>query len=345
MDRTDIASLGINKLIQQLTQDIEFYHASSVVGVGDDAALIEPLAPKTVLSTKLFIENIHFDLVYTPLKHLGYKCVVAAISGIYAMNAEPTHLLVSLGVSNRFSVEAIEEFYAGIYLACKNYQIDIVGGDTTSSQKGFIISLTAIGECSNECVLRNTAQAGDLIAVTGDLGAPFIGFTFLEREKKIFLEHPEVQPDLENQSFVIGKFLKPEFPKDILSYLKEQHLVPTSMTDISNGLSMDIIRLCQQSKKGCMIYEEKLPIEEDTRLAAYTFKIDPTMCALSGGEEYQLLFTFSPQDYEKIKSYTDIHIIGYMTDEQDKYTITTKGKSIHPLQPLNAAKQASSTEV
>ncbi|MGL4346900.1 MAG: thiamine-phosphate kinase, partial [Chitinophagaceae bacterium] len=204
-----------------------------------------------------------------------------------------------------------------------------------TSQKGLIINITAIGACNEEYILRNTMQAGDLICVTGDLGAPFIGFAFLEREKKIFLEHPNIQPNLENQSFVIGKFLKPEFPKEILIWLKEQHIIPTAMTDISNGLSMDIICLCQQSKKGCMIYEDKLPIEEDTRLAAYTFKIDPTMCVLSGGEEYQLLFTISPKDYENIKSNTDIRTIGYITNQQNQYTITTKAQKIYPLQELN----------
>src|SRR6185503_14676772 len=272
--RTEISQLGEFGLIEHLTKNIELQNASSVLGVGDDAAVIDHFGKQTVISTDLLLEGVHFDLMYTPLKHLGYKSVIVNLSDIYAMNATPTQIVISLGFSNRFSLEAIDEFYEGVYAACAQYGVDLVGGDTTSSQKGFIISVTAIGEVTpDKYVKRSTAQKGDLLCVSGSLGAAYVGLLFLEREKKIFLESPGVQPDLEGESYVIGRMLKPEARKDIIEFFASQEIVPTSMIDISDGLSSEILHICKQSHLGCVLYEEKIPIAEEMKLAAYKFKI------------------------------------------------------------------------
>src|SRR5688500_9937093 len=261
--RTEISSLGEFGLIEHLTQNIELQNASSVVGVGDDAAIIDHFGKLTVVTTDLLIEGVHFDLMYTPLKHLGYKSVIVNLSDVYAMNATPTQLTMSVGLSNRFSVEAIDEFYEGVYAACEKYGVDLVGGDTTSSQKGFIISVTAIGETTpDKYIKRDTAQKGDLICVSGDLGAAYIGLLFLEREKKIYMESPGVQPDLENESYVIGRLLKPEARKDIIEFLAKSGIRPTSMIDISDGLSSEVLHICRDSNLGCVLYEEKIPISD-----------------------------------------------------------------------------------
>jgi thiamine-monophosphate kinase len=324
--RTEISSLGEFGLIDHLTKNIEIKNASTILGVGDDAAVIDHFGKQTVLTTDLLIENIHFDLVYTPLLHLGYKSVIANLSDIYAMNATPTQLLVSLGFSNRFSLEALDEFYEGVYAACEKYGVDIVGGDTSSSQKGFIISITAIGEVSpHKFVQRSTARKGDLLCCSGDLGAAYLGLIFLEREKKIFLENPNIKPDLEGEKFVIGRMLKPEASKRTIDFFEKEEIMPTSMIDISDGLSSEILHICKQSNVGCLLYEEKIPIADETRNAAYKFELDPTACALSGGEDYELLFTIRPEDYDKLVLNENISVIGYITDPEEGEIILTKG--------------------
>ena len=324
--RTEISSLGEFGLIDHLTQNIEIKNASSILGVGDDAAIIDHFGKQTVLTTDLLIENIHFDLVYTPLLHLGYKSVIANLSDIYAMNATPTQLLISIGFSNRFSLEALDEFYEGVYAACEKYGVDIVGGDTSSSQKGFIISITAIGEVSpDKFVQRSTARKGDLLCCSGDLGAAYLGLIFLEREKKIFLENPDIKPDLEGEKYVIGRILKPEASKRTIEFFEKEEITPTSMIDISDGLSSEILHICKQSNVGCLLYEEKIPIADETRNAAYKFELDPTACALSGGEDYELLFTVRPEDYDKLVLNENISVIGYITDPEEGKKILTKG--------------------
>jgi thiamine-monophosphate kinase len=332
MDRTEVGTLGEFGLIEHLTKNNETRQASTVLSVGDDAAVIDHFGRQTVVSTDLLIEGIHFDLMYTPLKHLGYKSVVVNLSDIYAMNATPTQITVNLGFSNRFSVEALNELYEGIYAACERYHVDLVGGDMSSSQKGLIISVTALGEVApDKFVTRSGAQKGDLLCVTGDLGAAFLGLTLLEREKKIFLESPGVQPDLEQQAYLVGRLLKPEARKDMVEWMAENEITPTSMMDISDGLSSEVLHICKQSQCGAVVYEEKLPIHEDTRNFCYKIELDPTATALSGGEDYELLFTIKQDDYEKIKDHPEISIIGYITEPEKKATLITKGGNTHEL--------------
>jgi thiamine-monophosphate kinase len=331
-DRTEISSLGEFGLIDHLIKNIEIQNASTIVGVGDDAAVIDHFGKQTVITNDLLIEGVHFDLMYTPLKHLGYKTVVVNVSDLYAMNATPTHITLGIAFSNRFSLEALDDFYEGVYAACERYNVDLIGGDTTSSQKGFIISCTAIGEVTpDKFVKRSTAQKGDLLCVTGDLGAAFLGLTLLEREKQIFLENPKIQPDLEGEKYIVGRILKPEARKDIIKFFEDQKLQPTSMIDVSDGLSSEILHICKQSKLGCVLYEEKIPVAEETRMAAFKFNLDPTACALSGGEDYELLFTVDQDDYLKIKDSTDISIIGYLTPEEEGAHIFTKGGGKHAI--------------
>ncbi|MDP9041192.1 MAG: thiamine-phosphate kinase [Bacteroidota bacterium] len=326
--RTEISSLGEFGLIEHLTKNIEIKNASTILGVGDDAAVIDHFGKQTVITTDLLIENIHFDLMYTPLLHLGYKSVVVNLSDIYAMNATPVQILISVGFSNRFSLEALDEFYEGVYAACDKYGVDLIGGDTSSSQKGFIISITAIGEVApDKFVQRSTAKKGDLLCCSGDLGAAYLGLIFLEREKKIFLENPDIRPDLEGEKYVIGRLLKPEASKKTIDFFEQQEIVPTAMMDISDGLSSEILHICKQSDLGCLLYEEKIPIAEETRNAAYKFELDPTACALSGGEDYELLFTVRPEDYEKLVLNESISVIGYMTDTEEGKKILTKGSN------------------
>ncbi len=329
-ERTEVSTLGEFGLIEHLTKNIELHNASTIIGVGDDAAVIDHFGKQTVITNDLLIEGVHFDLMYTPLKHLGYKAVVVNLSDICAMNASPTHIILGLGFSNRFSLEALEEFYEGVYAACEHYGVDLIGGDTSSSQKGFIISCTAIGEVApDKYVKRNGAQKGDLLCVSGDLGAAYLGLTLLEREKQIFLESPAVQPDLEDEKYIVGRILKPEARKDIVDFLATNDITPTSMIDVSDGLSSEVLHLCKQSDVGCVVYEEKIPIAEDTKMAAYKFNLDPTACALSGGEDYELLFTIKQDDYDKITLTEDISVIGYITDKEAGETIVTKSGSKH----------------
>lgn len=331
-ERTEISSLGEFGLIEHLTKNIELQNASSIVGVGDDAAIIDNFGKQTVVTTDLLIEGIHFDLMYTPLKHLGYKSVVVNLSDIYAMNATPTQITLSIGISNRFSVESLNEYYEGVYAACEKYGVDLVGGDTASSKKGFIISVTAIGEVTQDkYVKRSTAKKGDLLCVSGDLGAAYLGLLFLEREKKIYLENPAVQPDLEGESYVVGRLLKPEAGKEIIEFFEKENIMPTAMLDISDGLSSEILHLCKQSNIGCRVYEDKIPVSEETRKAAFKFEIDPTACALSGGEDYELLFTIQQSDYEKLIINNNISVIGYMTDTDEGAKIITKGENTYPI--------------
>lgn len=330
--RTEVSEYGEFGLIHHLTKNIELRNASSILGVGDDGAVIDHFGKQTVVTTDLLLEGVHFDLTYTPLKHLGYKSVVVNLSDVYAMNATPTQVTVSIGVSNRMSVEALEEFYEGVYAACEKYGVDLIGGDTSSSLKGFIVSVTAIGEVdSDKLVRRDTAGKGDLLCCSGDLGGAYLGLLFLEREKRIFLESPGVQPDLEGESYVIGRLLKPEARRDIVSFFEESGVTPTSMMDISDGLSSEVLHICEKSGLGCVVYEEKLPVSEDTRLAAFKFQIDPTACALSGGEDYELVFTIRQEDHDRVAGNESIHIVGYMTDAEKGATFITKSGNTHPI--------------
>ena len=331
-ERTEIENLGEFGLIDYLTRNIEIQNAGTILGVGDDAAVIDHFGKQTVISTDMLVEGIHFDLMYTPLKHLGYKSVVVNLSDIFAMNAVPTHITMSLAFSNRFSLEALNEFYEGVYAACERYKVDLIGGDTSSSKKGFVISVTAIGEVApDQFVKRSTAQKGDLLCVSGDLGAAYLGLTLLEREKQIFLENPQVQPDLENQTYIIGRQLKPEARQDIIAFLAEKEIRPTSMMDVSDGLSSEILHICKQSNVGCVLYEEKIPIHDQSRSMAMQFGLDPTACALSGGEDYELLFTMKQEDYDKITLNEEIAVIGYITEPEQGSHIITKGGNKHQI--------------
>ncbi|WP_298708749.1 thiamine-phosphate kinase [Chitinophaga sp.] len=331
-ERTEINDLGEFGLIDRLTRNIEIRNAGTILGVGDDGAVIDHFGKQTVVSTDMLVEGIHFDLMYTPLKHLGYKSVVVNLSDIYAMNAVPTQVTMSIAFSNRFSLEALDEFYDGVYAACERYNVDLIGGDTTSSQKGFIISVTAIGEVTpGQFVKRSTAQKGDLLCVSGDLGAAYLGLTLLEREKQIFLENPKVQPDLENQTYIIGRQLKPEARQDIIAFLAEKEIIPTSMMDVSDGLSSEILHICRQSEVGCVLYEDKIPVHDDARQMAMQFGLDPTACALSGGEDYELLFTMKQADYDKIVLNEAIAVIGYITGPEEGAHIITRGGNKHEI--------------
>ncbi len=330
--RTELGSLGEFGLIKHLTQFVKINHESTVKGIGDDAAVIDNKDKQTVVSTDMLVEGVHFDLAYAPLKHLGYKAVIVNLSDIYAMNATPKQITVSLALSNRFSLEAVEELYQGITLACEKYNIDIVGGDTTSAQSGLVISITVIGEANlDDIVYRDGAKDGDLLCVSGDLGGAYVGLQLLEREKKIFVESPAVQPDLGGNDYILERQLKPEARKDIPTLLKMLEVKPTSMIDISDGLSSEVLHLCTESDTGCNVYEDKIPIDPTTYNAAREFNLDPTVCAMSGGEDYELLFTIDQADFPKIKANPDITVIGHMTDKKDGVNLITKGETTHPI--------------
>ncbi len=329
-ERTEIENLGEFGLIDHLTKNFEIQNASTVLSIGDDAAVIDHFGKQTVITTDMLLEGVHFDLMYTPLKHLGYKSVVVNLSDIYAMNATPTQITIGIGFSNRFSVEALEEFYLGVQIACEKYGVDLVGGDTCSSQKGLVISVTAIGEVApDKFIKRSTAESGDLICVSGDLGAAFLGLTLMEREKKIFLENPQVQPNLENEDYIVGRLLKPDARKDIIELLEQMDVKPTAMMDISDGLSSEVLHLCKQGELGCRIYEDKIPLHEATKAAAFKFGLDATVCALNGGEDYELIFTMKQSDYDKITLQEEISVIGYMCDKEKGTKLITKGGSTH----------------
>ena len=331
--RTEISELGEFGLISYLTKNIELVNESSKTGVGDDAAVMEfDNGKQVVVTTDLLVEGIHFDLMYVPMKHLGYKAVVVNLSDIYAMNATPRQITVSIAISNRFSLEALSELYEGIYFACQQYGVDLVGGDTSSSLKGLVISITAVGEADPaDVVLRSGARENDLLCVSGDLGGAYVGLQLLEREKRVYLENPGVQPDLENQTYIVGRQLKPEARKDIIGLFQTLGLKPTAMIDISDGLSSEILHLCESSQVGCELYESKIPIAEETYNMALKFNLDPVTCALSGGEDYELLFTIAPADFEKVKNNPDISIIGHMTAKEKGAVLITKGNNVHTL--------------
>jgi thiamine-monophosphate kinase len=343
--RTELSELGEFGLIKQLTKHFTNNNASTVKGVGDDAAVIEQTEKLSLVSTDMLVEGVHFDLTYTPLKHLGYKAVVVNLSDIYAMNGSPKQITVSLAISNRFSVEAVEELYAGILLACEKYNVDLVGGDTTSSRSGLVISITAIGEVEkNKVVYRSTAQETNLLCVSGDLGGAYMGLQILEREKAVFKENPKIQPDLEGKDYILERQLKPEARRDVVQLLADLQIVPTAMIDISDGLASEILHLCDQSHLGCELYEEKIPIDSQTYDTAREFDLDPTLCALSGGEDYELLFTLQLSDYDKVKNLPDVTVIGHMTNTAKGVNLITKSGSSHPItaQGWNAFKSKNS---
>jgi thiamine-monophosphate kinase len=324
--RTELSELGEFGLIDHISRGFKLANKSSVKGIGDDAAVIDNGGKMTVVTTDMLVENVHFDLSYVPLKHLGYKAVTVNLSDIYAMNATPKQITVSIAISNRFSLEAVDEFYSGVALACAHYGVDVVGGDTSSSVHGFIISVTAIGEADgDDLVYRNTAKESDLICVSGDLGAAFIGLQLLEREKRIFLENPGIQPDLGSNDYVLERQLKPEARKEIVEQLKKIGVKPTAMIDVSDGLSSEVLHICTQSDMGATIYEDKLPIDQQTYDVAREFNLDPSVCALSGGEDYELLFTIKMADYEKVRAALDISLIGHVTDKSEGINLITKG--------------------
>ncbi|WP_334056436.1 thiamine-phosphate kinase [Polaribacter sp. P097] len=324
-NKTSLAELGEFGLINHITKYFKANHTSTVKAVGDDAAVLEASEQQTLITTDLLIEGVHFDLSYMPLKHLGYKAVMVNLSDVYAMNGTAEQITVSIAVSNRFPLEAIEELYAGIQLACSTYNIDLVGGDTTSSTKGILISVTAIGKVNKEDVVyRNTAKETDLIVVSGDLGAAYLGLQVLEREKQVFQVDPNNQPDLDNYTYLIERQLKPEARKDIPGLLKELEVKPTSMIDISDGLSSELFHICTQSKVGCKIYEDKLPLDPQVISACEEFELDSTMVALSGGEDYELLFTVPIADFDKIKGNPNFSIIGHITEENQGLQLITR---------------------
>lgn len=323
---TNLEQLGEFGLIDLITKSVKLTQNSSIKGIGDDAAVLDFADKRTLVSTDLLLEGIHFDLRYVPLKHLGYKAVQVNLSDIYAMNGMASHITFSIGLSSKFPLEAVEEIYQGALLACKNYNIDLIGGDTSASQQGLVISVTSIGYAdSSDIVYRDGAKEGDLICVSGDLGGAYIGLQLLEREKQIFLENPNIQPDLEGKDYIVERQLKPEARKDVIDLFREKSLKPTAMIDVSDGLASDILHICKQSKVGCKLYEDKLPIDPMTFNTAMEFGIDPTVCALNGGEDYELLFTISQADYAKVEHSMDITTIGYITEPAAGYRLITKG--------------------
>lgn len=328
--RTELSELGEFGLIDHLTKNIKLNHKSTIKGVGDDTAVIDSKGKQNLVTTDLLIEGVHFDMTYTPLKHLGYKAAIVNFSDIYAMNGEPKQMVIGISASNRFSVEALEELYSGIYMACEKYNVDIVGGDTTSSPSNLFIAITVIGEANKEDVIyRKGAKKDDLLCVSGDLGAAYMGLLVLEREKQVFKANPNMQPDFAGNDYILGRQLKPEARKDIVELLKEKEIKPTSMIDISDGLASEILHLCKHSDLGCNLYEDKIPIDTLTVSMSEEFKIDPTIAALSGGEDYELLFTINQSDFEKISELGDISVIGHMTDKNDgKYMISRSGTAI-----------------
>jgi thiamine-monophosphate kinase len=331
--RTEIADLGEFGLIERIKNNFTNTNITSLKGIGDDAAVIDIGEESLVVSTDMLLEGPHFDLSYVPLQHLGYKAVAVNVSDIAAMNAKPEQITIALGLSNRFSLEAVDMLYEGIRSACKNYKVDLVGGDTTTSPSGLVISITAIGRVAkNKTVLRSGAGINDIICVTGDLGAAFMGLQVLEREKEVFKTNPEMQPDLEKYEYLVGRQLKPEARMDIIYELAEKNIVPSSMIDISDGLASELLHLAKNSNVGIKIFEEKIPIDSETYDTAVEFKIDPTTAALNGGEDYELLFTIKQADFELVKNHPDIHFIGHTHDNVDQNLMISKMGTVVPIQ-------------
>lgn len=330
--RTSISELGEFGLIDHLTKNFEIKQKTTIKGIGDDAAILDFKSKKIVVTTDLLIEQVHFDLSYMPLKHLGYKAIMVNLSDVYAMNAKATQVTVSIAVSNRFPLEALEELYAGIETAAKIYEVDVIGGDTTSSTTGLIISITAIGQADeSDIVYRNGAKPNDLLVVTGDLGAAYMGLQVLEREKEVFKVNPNNQPDLDMYTYIIERQLKPEARKDIVNLLEALKVKPTSMIDISDGLSSEVIHLCKQSNVGVELYENKIPLDPQVISTCEEFDIDSTTIALNGGEDYELLMTISQEDFPKIKGNPNLTVIGYMTDKERGMNLVTRAETLIPL--------------
>lgn len=329
-NRTELSQLGEFGLIKHIADSVEIKHKSTLKGIGDDAAVIDTEGKVTLVSTDMLVEGIHFDLGYFPLKHLGYKAVVSNLSDIYAMNGLPRQITVSIAVSNRFSLEAMEELYAGINLACDYYEVDLVGGDTSAATAGMVISVTVLGIAEKENVVyRNTAGENDLICVTGDLGASFTGLQLLLREKEIQKDHPGAQPELEGYDYILERHLKPEARWDMLERLSEAGIKPTSMIDVSDGLASELLHITEQSGVGCSIYEEKIPVDHQTIDAAMELGLNPVTCALNGGEDYELLFTVKLSDFEKIKTIKGISVIGHITEKaQGRYLVASGGNTV-----------------
>lgn len=331
--RTEIADLGEFGLIDRLSSKFTNNQPSTFLGIGDDAAVIDAGDKYLVITTDMLLEGVHFDLSYTPIQHLGYKAVAVNVSDIAAMNAIPKQITVNIGLSNRFSLEAVEALYEGIKVACEEYKIDLIGGDTSSSRAGLVISVTAIGEVAKDKIaLRSGAKVGDIICVSGDLGGAYMGLQVLEREKQVFLANPEMQPQLEAYDYIVKRQLKPEARMDMVYELQDFGVIPTSMIDISDGLASELFHIAKNSKVGLSVYEDKLPIAKPTYDTAVEFKLDPVTSVLNGGEDYELLFTIKQEDFEKVKNHPDIAIIGHIKTAEEKVTLITKGGNAMPLQ-------------
>ncbi len=326
----EISELGEFGLIKHLTKDIELKNESSVYGVGDDAAILDYGEKQMVITTDLLTEGIHFDLMYSPLKHLGYKAAVVNFSDVYAMNAIPKQMTVALAISRKFSLKAIEQLYDGIKLACDKYKVDLVGGDTSPSLTGMTISITVTGEVDKDKVVyRKGAQVNDLVCVSGDLGSAYLGLLLLKREQEVFKTNPDMQPQLEGYDYILERFVKPEARKEIIEFFADNEIKPTSMIDVSDGLSSEILHICKESNTGCRIYQEKIPIDAAAANMADEFNIEPTVSALNGGEDYELLFTINQNDYDKIKETPGISVIGHITQANDGcYLITNTDQAI-----------------
>lgn len=330
--RTELSALGEFGLIDRITAAVELQNPSSLQGIGDDCAVIDPQGLLQVVTTDMLVEGVHFDLGYVPLKHLGYKAVVVNLSDVYAMNAEPRQITVAIAISNRFSLEAVDELYAGMLAACNMYGVDLVGGDTTSSTSGLVISITALGAAKREEIAyRHGAKVNDLLVVTGDLGGAFMGLQVLEREKAVFKQDPNVQPDLTGFDYILQRQLKPEARKDVIALFKEMQLQPTAMIDISDGLASEAMHIARRSEVGVKVYDEKIPIAPETHRAARDFNLDPGTCALNGGEDYELLFTIAQADYDKIKGSPHFTVIGHMTDKANGCQLVDRNGGQHEL--------------
>ncbi|MBL6730357.1 MAG: thiamine-phosphate kinase [Bacteroidia bacterium] len=332
-DKTSISSLGEFKLIDHITEPFKITKSETVLGIGDDAAILESKGKLQVISTDMLIENIHFDIMYSPLVHIGYKAISSNISDICAMNANTSQVLVSVALSSKYTLQAVEELYVGIRAACEKFDVQLIGGDTSSSVTGLVISVTAIGYADQKKITkRSGAKEGDLICVSGDLGGAYMGLQILEREKQVYLESKEMQPDLEGKDYIVGRQLRPEARKDIVDLLEKLDVVPNAMIDISDGLSSELFHLCKQSNIGVKIYEDKLPIDQLTYDTALEFNLSPTTCAMNGGEDYELLFTIPQSDYDKIKNSMDITTIGYCTAAHEGKELVTKSGNVVPLE-------------
>ncbi|NEM97093.1 thiamine-phosphate kinase [Pontibacter burrus] len=329
---TPLSEVGEFGLIRRIKEKVVLQHPSTIKGIGDDAAVLEPEEKQLVVTSDMLLEGIHFDLTFCPLKHLGYKAVAVNVSDIAAMNAKPTQITVNIAVGARYTVEAIDELYEGIRLACENYKVDLVGGDTTSSRTGLVISITAIGEVAKgEAAMRSGAKVNDLICLTGDIGSAYMGLQVLEREKQAFMADPEMQPQLDKYEYIVGRQLKPEARMDVIYELKEFGIKPTAMIDVSDGLASELMHICSQSGVGATIYRENLPADNQMLEAAMEFNLDPVMCMLNGGEDYELLFTIPLEDYEKIKNLPDVSLIGKITEASEGVNLANKHGQAFPL--------------